>query len=153
MGHMRDQLFQSTLPLRGATQMAQHAALTTLISIHAPLAGSDHMVSSSVSSCSYFNPRSPCGERPTTISRYMTGYKFQSTFPLRGATLPHLLTKIGLGISIHAPLAGSDRNGHSGLHPPSYFNPRSPCGERPSRHRIQLSANRFQSTLPLRGAT
>ena len=58
------------------------------------------------------------------------------------------------GISIHAPHAGSDvfvlvktvdcsQN----------FNPRSPCGERRSPPWAPLLPPRFQSTLPMRGAT
>ena len=33
------------------------------------------------------------------------------------------------------------------------FNPRSPCGERPASSTTALSSGRFQSTLPVRGAT
>ena len=56
-----------------------------------------------------FNPRPPCGERPTSSG----------------------LDRQSLLVSIHAPRAGSDQNhsldysGHRG------FNPRPPCGERP----------------------
>ena len=35
-------IFQSTLPVRGATELAAAAAIITTISIHAPRAGSDH---------------------------------------------------------------------------------------------------------------
>ena len=100
-----------------------------------------------------FNPRSPCGERRGDGTN-------------SGATG---------GISIHAPLAGSDVS-LAKIRPfPTDFNPRSPCGERPGRGKA--GANRpdfnprspcgerrhgytfgargiqFQSTLPLRGAT
>ena len=34
-----------------------------------------------------------------------------------------------------------------------YFNPHSPCGERRSKARYIVRADKFQSTLPLRGAT
>ena len=35
----------------------------------------------------YFNPRSPCGERPMISARYgVTLLRFQSTLPVRGAT-------------------------------------------------------------------
>ena len=35
---------------------------------------------------SNFNPHSPCGERPETIEADNADYSFQSTLPLRGAT-------------------------------------------------------------------
>ena len=61
---------------------------------------------------SYFNPRSPCGERQNRYIRCDGPLAFQSTLPLRGATdklREDLTAEI---ISIHAPLAGSDcRNG------------------------------------------
>ena len=71
----------------------------------------------------YFNPRSPCGERPgVSTSTGMSVYKFQSTLPMRGATRPVF------------PLAASR----------THFNPRSPCGERPAflhRHCIRKDFN------------
>ena len=124
-----------------------------------------------------FNPRSPCGERPRlgtaadlpiriSIHAPLAGSDralrrksscntlFQSTLPLRGATHPH----------------------HQILVQVLDFNPRSPCGERPKKTEtlyivegISIHAplagsdqraalcvpplGRFQSTLPLRGAT
>ena len=81
-------IFQSTLPLRGATFWARGHADEVKISIHAPLTGSDSIFPGS---CVYrydFNPRSPYGERPV-----------------------HVVDDSGvLGISIHAPLTGSDTN-------------------------------------------
>ena len=101
-------IFQSTLPLRGATSRRT---------------GSLH-------NHGYFNPRSPCGERHQVMVISGDTVKFQSTLPLRGATL-------GLGgqygdfrISIHAPLAGSDHRNMVAEGRHEHFNPRSPCGER-----------------------
>ena len=102
-----------------------------------------------------FNPRSPCGERrdaivdlevASTISIHallaesdatqfrllLILYKFQSTLSLRRAT----------------------QGGHPQGQCLSYFNPRSPCGER--RELLALrweDIDRFQSTLSLRRAT
>ena len=79
----------------------------------------------------YFNPRSPCGER--------------QNHP-QGNTSCHK-------ISIHAPRAGSDlQSGECGKPTPN-FNPRSPCGERPGDSIRRRCGNKFQSTLPVRGAT
>ena len=101
------------------------------ISIHAPLAGSDHAQDNQLNQklqfqstlplrgatgvfcrkswCRYdFNPRSPCGERRVIPEKSFKATLFQSTLPLRGATSFH---------------GGPPRS-------PAYFNPRSPCGER-----------------------
>jgi len=56
-------------------------------------------------------------------------------------------------ISIHAPRVGSDFNSARGVSFGRYFNPRSPCGERPASHGISTHEERFQSTLPVWGAT
>ena len=101
--------FQSTLPVRGATERGKLNARQV----------------------EYFNPRSPCGERLDAYPTYTTAQEFQSTLPVRGATNPPswscqtktyfnprspcgerpTLTMVGCGdnhISIHAPRAGSD---------------------------------------------
>ena len=57
--------------------------------------------------------------------------QFQSTLPVRGATLQARGKGIGASISIHAPREGSDRH-----------NKGCPTGH-----------TGFQSTLPVRGAT
>ena len=122
-----------------------------------------------------FNPHSPCGERPTTIPSntpsptisihtplagsdvvkycYRWQSKFQSTLPLRGATL------CGMPIDYAAekfqstlPLRGATWLA-SPARPESNFNPHSPCGERLAECRIHADHRLFQSTLPLRGAT
>ena len=123
--------FQSTLPLRGATGHTRRARHQGPISIHAPLTGSDLALGSTVPFSMHFNPRSPYGERPPALgSRYAVSV-FQSTLPLRGATIGSPPAGYEFLISIHAPLTGSD------------------VRERIQRDKMQL----FQSTLPLRGAT
>ena len=56
---------------------------------------------------------------------------FQPTRPLRGATLLTLIRFASL----------------------LYFNPRAPCGARPTRHPLIFNLITFQPTRPLRGAT
>ena len=56
-------------------------------------------------------------------------------------------------ISIHTPLAGSDERIPSQWRTGRDFNPHSPCGERPQHLVSDLRFLLFQSTLPLRGAT
>ncbi len=147
-------LFQSTLPLRGATAAAILKIHRLPISIHAPHAGSDHTGGSAASFCRYFNPRPQCGERQSTLCADIKSVVFQPTLPMRGATGPVEFPNLTVG----------------------NFNPRSPCGE---RHRsiadvripVGISthaphagsdegvtafvdkAGRFQPTLPMRGAT
>ena len=74
--------------------------------------------------------------------------------PLTGSDYyPPSLEDTELAISIHAPLTGSDLNKRSDINANANFNPRSPYGERLIRIAIPISNPRFQSTLPLRGAT
>ena len=172
-----------------------------MISIHAPRVGSDDIAEQCYNIAKLnFNPRSPCGERPsdTTVSgrqssrfqstlpvwgatqrmrRSLKAVEFQSTLPVWGAT--HRITAglVDLAISIHAPRVGSDGTGSPcqrqnrgfqstlpvwgatpGTMAPAgltmYFNPRSPCGERPFCHRRTCHFwPLFQSTLPVWGAT
>ena len=56
-----------------------------------------------------FNPRSPCGERLAKCVANFTLAIFQSTLPLRGATIDYANQEGVTLISIHAPLAGSDK--------------------------------------------
>ena len=124
-------IFQSTLPVWGATVLS--CGKTSVFG--------------------YFNPRSPCGERPFAIF-----------FPVL------------MSISIHAPRVGSDfqekrvrcrrKLNFNPRSPcgerqrtiicsvsPLYFNPRSPCGERPALPHQRKLRFQFQSTLPVWGAT
>ncbi len=56
-------VFQSTLPVRGATIYKRNIWTHKTISIHAPRAGSDTTTRGEVYQIWHFNPRSPCGER------------------------------------------------------------------------------------------
>ena len=102
---------------------------------------------------------------------------FQSTHPVRGATLQEQAdAKKQEDISIHAPRAGCDPKPCRGSSGARNFNPRTPCGVRHygNRHqapycvisihapragcdvrkqRAQQESGKFQSTHPVRGAT
>ena len=80
------------------------------ISIHALLAESDQNRPRPSTRIYNFYPRSPCGERPTTIITICTVSKFLSTLSLRRAT------------RLKPRQTRTDTN----------FYPRSPCGERQS---------------------
>ena len=144
-------LFQSTLPVWGATIGDRAAVVVVAISIHAPRVGSDvDSVPTAFYKIRDFNPRSPCGERPVILQRERARkVEFQSTLPVWGATgavSPQLL--IGT-ISIHAPRVGSDGGDPLKiLGSQRHFNPRSPCGERPSPISIPLSSRNFNPRSP-----
>ncbi len=125
------------------------------ISIHAPRAGCDNRRSSpGPSDTRHFNPRTPCGVRPIALwpmvavgefqsthpvrgatvlasKSWMMPKIFQSTHPVRGATLFDMIGPLKRQISIHAPRAGCDVSGTS----------------------IWWAKAAFQSTHPVRGAT
>ena len=169
-------LFQSTLPMRGATQhrpadggilpdfnprspcgerqtSSPNMYIVVSISIHAPHAGSDYdrsledtaeslfqstLPMRGATICAtfwaaerfYFNPRSPCGER-RFLDRYIRACIGISIHA------PHAGSDYHVGsveytdtISIHAPHAGSDVCRAEPPEQRHHFNPRSPCGER-----------------------
>ena len=124
----------------------------------------------------YFNPRAPCGARQTSFDRMASSFKFQSTRPLRGATVLPVGVRRMLGIiSIHAPLAGRDLSplghpaaGRISIHAPLAGRDRAsalehgvlvisihaPLAGRDHKSRcIAIRPILFQSTRPLRGAT
>ena len=123
-------IFQSTLPLRGATVVMHPAHAARIFQSTLPLRGATPTFK-----CSY------------------PEYVFQSTLPLRGATKCSFPSRAVLSISIHTPLAGSDSSSLPTRSPTTNFNPHSPCGERPLACCLMVLSDVFQSTLPLRGAT
>ena len=100
------------------------------ISIHAPRTGSDAFPCLAARAYSNFNPRSPHGERlPPTCARNLWR-NFNPRSP-HGERQDRAFLNRRIEISIHAPRTGSD------------------AGKNPS----EQSAQKFQSTLPARGAT
>ena len=142
------------------------------ISIHAPRAGSDSANPGLSAISRNFNPRSPCGERRENGRECGKGGKiFQSTLPVRGATILLCFVASMFYISIHAPRAGSDIAFRIGsrilvvisIHAPragsdapscqrrsgrSYFNPRSPCGERRREDILPAVCGNFNPRSP-----
>ena len=108
---VRRQSFQSTLPLWGATGGHMLHIVFLHISIHAPLVGSDSQIWELGGGREYFNPRSPCGERPAEPRppRFKTEISIHA--PLVGSDSgENLEYQTRALISIHAPLVGSDLN-------------------------------------------
>ena len=145
--------FQSTLPVWGATVFPRILAVVlTHFNPRSPC-GERQYDKAGNRSYEYFNPRSPCGERPQKKLRREFAEQFQSTLPVWGATLYIFITSINFCISIHAPRVGSDSFQHTPISPLTDFNPRSPCGERLQQSIKITRGSKFQSTLPVWGAT
>ena len=113
----RQSIYGTTLKLPCISIHAPHAGsdcigpcplLPSWISIHAPHAGSDRFKMERCFRCKNFNPRSPCGERQLAGLRDLFLNLFQSTLPMRGATMLWSNILQIMMISIHAPHAGSD---------------------------------------------
>ena len=101
-------IFQSTLPLRGATWACRSSIRRpSYFNPHSPC-GERLAATNTTSTTINFNPHSPCGERRIVERLRCTDHEFQSTLPLRGATSPRLQYAKAFAISIHTPLAGSD---------------------------------------------
>ena len=141
--------FQPTLPMRGATRGRSPVDVRpTDISTHAPHAGSDCLAKTIETKTRYFNPRSPCGERPKQRMRSMWSSIFQPTLPMRGATRRIGSYGVGRSISTHAPHAGSDVCIPPFLATHTHFNPRSPCGERHRAWRCSYKLRYFNPRSP-----
>ena len=106
--HIFDILFQSTLPLRGATTEPLGDDLPVDISIHAPLTGSDQKVIGEIITNHHFNPRSPYGERPGQRHKFSNPENFNP----------------------RSPYGERPPQSHLSYRQHPNFNPRSPYGER-----------------------
>ena len=105
----RGRTFQPTLPLRGATFSRGRAISgTPRFNPRSPCGERRQSFPSCPASTLRFNPRSPCGERPARTGYQVHTFAFQPTLPLRGATRDNKCIDVGIVVSTHAPLAGSD---------------------------------------------
>ena len=101
-----------------------------------------------------FNPRSPCGERLSLlrVPRLLSNFNPRSPCGERpgGAVLVYK----NAYISIHAPRAGSDHDCDTEPYPGRRFQSTLPVrGATMARRWREPQPRRFQSTLPVRGAT
>ena len=140
-------------PLTGSDQFTPKDPPITAISIHAPLTGSDNRPRRWRHPLHYFNPRSPYGERPGNPVPYHAGAHFNPRSPYGERLLFSGGNINGNIFQSTLPLRGA-----TGCIPQEkaigyYFNPRSPYGERHADDILPGLKHRFQSTLPLRGAT
>ena len=123
-------VFQSTLPVWGATSTIPPPDRYCAISIHAPRVGSDYSLILTSVQNKDFNPRSPCGERPYSNNIRSAQARISIHAPRVGSDRSFKLAFAACRISIHAPRVGSDQKSHIMDDNRTYFNPRSPCGER-----------------------
>ena len=100
-----------------------------------------------------FNPRSPHGERPTVRRWEAGGIAFQPTLPARGATSARNQRTPTGAISTHAPRTGSDSILRLGVLR-RVISTHAPRTGSDTRSRMAgRTGERFQPTLPARGAT
>ena len=103
-------LFQSTLPVRGATNYYPTTIGSALFQSTLPVRGATWASWSNPQILWDFNPRSPCGERPVHNKEIPLDYDFNPRSP-----------------------CGERRCLQRYAEERRYFNPRSPCGERQGR--------------------
>ena len=145
--------FQSTLPARGATSaMGKCCRRSSYFNPRSPH-GERQRSAGQVYGAGYFNPRSPHGERRYSASVSTSGIVFQSTLPARGATILRLRQHLRHRISIHAPRTGSDVFVLSQLRRLRIFQSTLPARGATCRKTRNALPAAFQSTLPARGAT
>ena len=139
--------------MRGATQMGVVQKRAYKISIHAPHAGSDGLVPFALHIDNYFNPRPPCGERRLRGVRKRFGCRFQSTPPMRGATIMGAMNDDGDPLfQSTPPMRGATGKRQQGL-PDKQFQSTPPMRGATQTIGFAVPEMVFQSTPPMRGAT
>ena len=146
-------MFQSTLPVGGATHYRTAMNRVSGVSIHTPRGGSDHLLRRFFCDGFWFQSTLPVGGATATPIHIKTPCSvFQSTLPVGGATYQsdghHYHQKVSIhtprggsdltslsgepwaGVSIHTPRGGSDTRLGMIISKNCSFNPHSPWGER-----------------------
>ena len=122
--------FNPRAPCGARQDMWRYIIDRVVVSIHAPHAGRDHvrglhrhsgkrfnprapcgarrLEQARLLRCGSFNPRAPCGARQGAVAGAAAATGFQSTRPMRGATLCLFQFCLHAVVSIHAPHAGRD---------------------------------------------
>ncbi len=128
--NLASRIFQSTLPMRGATLLC-------------------------ASSCRVlcdFNPRSPCGERLYEAVTEVSDSLFQSTLPMRGATPAAAPAGPAVRFQSTLPMRGAT-SFRSIIASSKIFQSTLPMRGATSCTSSKHITGPFQSTLPMRGAT
>ena len=144
-------LFQSTLPSQGATAEGLKIRADLLISIHAPLTGSDEtsFLISVVLLISIHAPLTGSDGRP--VGKVIAPYVFQSTLPSQGATLESVRSNTSFKFQSTLPSQGATDAPTSHFFAIRNFNPRSPHRERRIRAAV-LDAIHISIHAPLTGS-
>ena len=145
--------FQSTLPVWGATHSPEQCRWRFQISIHAPRVGSDEGKHYTAYDATQFQSTLPVWGATTNFLAAITPIVISIHAPRVGSDHFEMTDNPGLSISIHAPRVGSDCHWWTFISYFMDFNPRSPCGERPDFQDFVRPPPSFQSTLPVWGAT
>ena len=93
----------------GATGGSANSTHIGVISIHAPRVGRDIKLEKMPTTSKDFNPRAPCGARPSQIGVEPQIEEISIHAPRVGRDLVLDEADLGTVISIHAPRVGRDR--------------------------------------------
>ena len=145
---LHDDRISIRAPRAGCDFLRLQDIARALISIHAPRVGRDCIPLNPAEQPENFNPRAPCGARPSARSKKSLLRAFQSTRPVWGATLARLI--------LARPIRHFNPRAPCGARPytmpsPSvllYFNPRAPCGARPMPPRNCSRLSYFNPRAP-----
>ena len=148
-----ENLFQPTLPARGATIPVHAVIFDKIFQPTLPARGATSGRGRGDPPAGHFNPRSPHGERRHRETHRQHHKEISTHAPRTGSDDAPARFLVGIQISTHAPRTGSDRRPAPGESFRRDFNPRSPHGERRAPQISPMQAIEFQPTLPARGAT
>ena len=153
-GRIPQEIFQPTLPARGATNIFQVFEPGEEISTHAPRTGSDRFLSVASCTTGAFQPTLPARGATPLESLASNDNDISTHAPRTGSDVHSATTLLSadristhaprtgsdaaaaekagvtIAISTHAPRTGSDALYHQCTFPIADFNPRSPHGER-----------------------
>ena len=138
--------FQSTSSVWRTTPCGLSVIVESSISIHVLRVEDDNGGMLDSASSSDFNPRPPCGGRPHALASLCRRGRFQSTSSVWRTTRRPAGQRVAAGISIHVLRVEDDPHKLFCLVLCSDFNPRPPCGGRPSAQTLLASHLSFQST-------
>ena len=118
--------FQSTLPVRGATQALSSPAGAALISIHAPREGSDADKALERGTAYQFQSTLPVRGATFRLQNSTRPGRFQSTLPVRGATPSSFTGETRPQFQSTLPVRGATFSLFTKKFLKQNFNPRSP---------------------------
>ena len=128
-------IFQSTLPVWGATQLCRAAAAAQGDFNPRSPCGERPLFDEKIiqRGIEDFNPRSPCGERPPFGFLFPALVNFNPRSPCGERRSTSNVDTSPRTFQSTLPVWGATAEGRRGTIVATNFNPRSPCGERPER--------------------